>query len=480
MTSSPSLLWFRDDLRLADNPALLAACAHGPCLCVYVLDTAPARRPLGGASRWWLSRSLRALSEALAERGAQLHILRGDPAELIPAIARAAGAGLVAWNRRYEADAIALDKAVKAELLASGIAAQSFNASLLNEPWQVTSKAGGPMKVFTPYWRAARARGEPPAPSPAPPRIAKASLPAALGEQALQLADLGLEPAAPDWAEGLRASWTPGEDGAAARLDAFLCDRLEGYRDGRDRPDRASTSQLSPHLRFGEIGPRQIWHALANALASGEAAGSAADAETFLAELGWREFSYHLLFHNPTMATQNLNRRFDGFPWQPDAEALRAWQRGRTGYPIVDAGMRQLWETGWMHNRVRMIAASFLIKHLLTDWRAGEAWFWDTLVDADPANNAASWQWVAGCGADAAPYFRIFNPVAQGERFDPDGAYVRRFVPELAGLDARFVHRPWEAPTPAPDYPRPIIALDFGRRRALDALSTIAAEATQP
>lgn len=482
MTQSPALLWFRDDLRLSDNPALLAAREHGPLLCLYVFDDAPERRPLGGASRWWLSRSLKALSRAIAEKGGELLILHGDPAELVPRVVRETGACFVAWNRRYEAAAVALDKALKSELMAAGAAVESFNANLLNEPWQVTSKAGEPMKVFTPYWRAARERGEPTAPRAAPARLSAAEVPGSLRKLALTVDHLNLEPVAPDWAAGLRTSWTPGEDGARERLAAFLGAALPGYRDGRDRPDRTSTSRLSPHLRFGEIAPRQVWHAITAALEARTTPAGAADAEKFLSELGWREFSYHLLFHYPALATENFNRRFDALPWARDAEALRAWQRGLTGYPIVDAGMRELWTTGWMHNRVRMIAASFLTKHLLTDWRTGEAWFWDTLVDADPANNAASWQWVAGSGADAAPYFRIFNPVTQGEKFDPDGAYVRRFVPELAKLDSRFVHRPWTAPEAAlkqagvalgDNYPRPIVALDRGRQRALDAFATL-------
>ncbi|WP_210201524.1 deoxyribodipyrimidine photo-lyase [Bosea sp. CS1GBMeth4] len=485
MTARPALLWFRDDLRLADNPALQAALDHGPLICLYILDSSAERRPIGAAARWWLSRSLTALSEAIAAKGGELLILRGGPAELLPALVELAGCRHVLWNRRYDGAAIALDKSLKATLAAAGASVESFNAGLLNEPWQVTTKAGGPFRMFTPYWRAARDCGEPAAPLPAPAALTRAALPPALREQALTVADLALEPTAPDWAGGLRATWSPGEDGARKRLAGFLDGALDGYRDGRDRPDRPSTSRLSPHLRFGEIGPRQIWHALQAALAAGRTPGSAGDVEKFLAELGWREFSYHLLFHNPDLAEDNLDRRFDAMPWLNDAAALAAWRAGRTGYPIVDAGMRELWQTGWMHNRVRMITASFLIKHLLSDWRAGEAWFWDTLVDADPASNPASWQWIAGCGADAAPYFRVFNPVIQGEKFDPDGAYVRRFVPELTGLDARVVHRPWEAPADAlaragivlgRDYPRPIVALDAGRRRALDAFSTLRPE----
>lgn len=485
MTARPALLWFRDDLRLSDNPALQAATDHGPLICLYILDTSAARRPLGGAARWWLSRSLKALSEAISAKGGELLILRGDPAEELPRIVREAEIGYVAWNRRYDGAAITLDKALKATLTEADVTVESFNANLLNEPWQVETRAGGPFKVFTPYWRAVRERGEPATSLPTPRELSKAGLPAALRKRTVAIADLALEPTEPDWAGGLREAWTPGEGGAQDRLDTFLDEALKGYREGRDRPDKLSTSRLSPHLRFGEISPRQIWHATRAALEAGDTPGSEADAEKFLSELGWREFSYHLLFHNPDLASVNYDRRFDAMSWEKDETGLKAWQKGLTGYPIVDAGLRELWQTGWMHNRVRMIAASFLIKHLLTDWRAGEAWFWDTLVDADPANNPASWQWVAGSGADAAPYFRIFNPVTQGEKFDPKGAYVRRFVPELAELDDRFIHRPWEAPADklkkagivlGQDYPKPIIQLDFGRRRALDAFAALRSE----
>lgn len=485
MTARPALLWFRDDLRLSDNPALRAAIEHGPLICLYIFDTSPDRRPLGGAARWWLSRSLNALSGAISAKGGELLILRGDPAELLPRLVREADIGYVAWSRRYDGAAITLDKALKATLTEADVTVESFKANLLDEPWEVETKAGGPFKVFTPYWRAVRERGEPATPLPAPRELSKAKLSAALRKQVLTIADLALEPTAPDWAGGLREAWAPGEAGAQERLSAFLDEAIEGYREGRDRPDRLSTSRLSPHLRFGEISPRQIWHAAKAALETGETPGSAADVEKFFSELGWREFSYHLLFHNPDLATVNFDRRFDAMAWQTDETGLTAWRKGLTGYPVVDAGLRELWQTGWMHNRVRMIAASFLIKHLLTDWRAGEAWFWDTLVDADPANNPASWQWVAGSGADAAPYFRIFNPVTQGEKFDPKGVYVRRFVPELAELGDKFIHRPWDAPASelkqagivlGRDYAKPIIALDFGRRRALDAFAALRSE----
>ena len=477
---TPALFWFRDDLRLADNPALTAAAEAGPVLCLYVIDEGGDRRPLGGAARWWLSRSLRALSDALAGRGATLAIMRGDPEAIIPRLVAEAGIGAVFWNRRYDGAGVTLDTALKQRLREAGVAVTSCNASLLNEPWEVKTVAGTPMKVFTPYWRAARAKGEPPPPEPAPTRLRAASLPEALSASVLTVDELDLEPTKPDWAGGLRDAWQPGEEGARERLSDFLDEDLRGYAGNRDRPDRTATSRLSPHLRFGEIGPRQIWHATQHAVAGH--AGLESDADKFLTEVGWREFSYSLLFHNPDLASANYDRRFDAFPWRRDAKVLRAWQRGMTGYPLVDAGMRELWTTGWMHNRVRMIAASFLIKHLLLDWREGEAWFWDTLVDADPANNPASWQWVAGSGADAAPYFRIFNPVTQGRKFDPAGDYVRRWLPEIAALPDKHIHDPADAPREVLDqagvtlgetYPRPVISLAAGRARALDALESL-------
>jgi deoxyribodipyrimidine photo-lyase len=480
---SPAIVWFREDLRLHDNPALSAAVEPGrPLLCVHVLEESPALRPLGGAARWWLAQSLRALDRSLRGVGGALVVLRGDPGALIPALARAAGAARVVWNRRYGEAERTLDAAVKAALLADGVAAESFNARLLHEPWTVTTKTGSPVKVFTPFWRAAMAKGEPDAPLPAPAAITPAPFPDGHGLKPLSVEDLGLEPTTPDWAGGMRAEWTPGEDGARARLGRFLDQGLAGYDEARNRPDLPSTSKLSPHLRFGEISVRQCWHAARHAHAAGQTRASDADLDTFLKEIGWREFSYHLLFHNPALATTNFNTKFDAFPWRGDDTALKAWRRGLTGYPIVDAGMRELWTTGWMHNRVRMIVGSFLVKHLLIDWRAGEDWFWDTLVDADPASNAASWQWVAGTGADAAPYFRIFNPFGQGEKFDPDGAYVRRWVPELARLPLAGLHQPWTIP-PAilaaagvklgQTYPRPIVDHDAARARALNALQSM-------
>ncbi|MBS0471572.1 MAG: deoxyribodipyrimidine photo-lyase [Proteobacteria bacterium] len=457
----PALVWFRQDLRLSDNPALAAAAASGrPVICIYVLDDQTASGwHLGGASRWWLHKSLQSLMRDLAESGGRLILRRGPAEEIIPKCVVETGAALVTWNRCYEPYAIARDTRLKAALIQQGVNVDSFNASLLFEPWTVRTAAGQPYRVFTPFWRALRAQPEPPRATPrANPQFGDF-------DERENLDDWKLLPTKPDWAGGLRDAWTPGEDGAQARLVQFL-DRIDGYAEGRDRPDIEATSRLSPHLHFGEISPRQIWHA---------AHGS----EKFLSEIAWREFAHHLLFHNPDLPEVPLDKRFDRFPWIDDDMALCAWRKGRTGIPIVDAGMRELWQTGWMHNRVRMIVASFLVKHLGIDWRKGEAWFWDTLVDADLANNAASWQWVAGCGADAAPFFRIFNPVLQGEKFDPDGAYVRRYVPEIATLPNRFLHKPWEAPAniraAIKDYPAPIIDLKAGRERALAAFHSLKA-----
>ncbi|HLY57348.1 MAG TPA: deoxyribodipyrimidine photo-lyase [Stellaceae bacterium] len=472
-SAAPAIVWFRDDLRLEDNPALNAAAASGrPLLCLYVHDeTAGGSRPLGGAARWWLHGSLAALDASLTRTGGGLAILRGAAAEIVPAIVRETAAEAVFWNRRYDAPGRETDARLKATLRDAGVRAESFNGHLLWEPWTVTSRAGAPFRVFAAFWRAVRQLGEPPRPEPAPAALRCHAVPESVRARCVGLGDLALEPSSPDWAGGLREAWGRGEAAGRARLVEFVDAGLEDYAAARDRPGESATSRLSPYLRFGNLSARQVWHA-ATAQASGK----------FLEELGWREFSYHLLYHHPDLACRNLQPQFDAMPWRSDGTALRAWQRGLTGYPIVDAGMRELWATGWMHNRVRMIAASFLAKHLLIDWREGEAWFWNTLVDADPANNPASWQWVAGSGTDAAPYFRIFNPVLQGERFDPDGRYVRRWVPELAALPSQTIHQPW-ADTGRPlgrTYPSPIVDHGKARRRALAAWQAIRVAAAQP
>lgn len=477
-SSSPVVVWFRRDLRLNDNPALAAAAGSGrPVIAVYILDTSGQDRPAGGAMRWWLHHGLAELSTALRRQyDLQLILRRGDPAVILPALLRETGADTVHWNRLYEPACIARDTAIKSALQGDGIAVETHNAALLFEPWTVKTQAGGWFKVFTPFWRTCLAM-----PAPVPRRAPQSLLPFNGTLNTEQLNSWFLLPTKPNWAGGLRETWTPGEAGAAERLQDFIDRDLHRYADGRDRPDLNCTSRLSPHLHFGEIGPRQVWQAVQMAAGRG-GAGIAQNAAKFLSELGWREFCHHLLFHFPALQQQNFRSDFDAFPWQPRTDFITAWQRGRTGYPIVDAGMRQLWHSGWMHNRVRMIAASFLIKHLMQDWRVGEAWFWDTLVDADLANNAAGWQWVAGSGADAAPYFRIFNPVLQGEKFDPAGDYVRRWVPELARLPDKYVHKPWMAPTAllgqsgivlGRDYPQPLVDHDTARKAALAAFAAL-------
>ncbi len=470
------IVWFRRDLRLADHAALLAACADRAVIALYILDdTGPADSRMGGAARWWLHHSLAELDEALRAKGSRLILRRGAPADILPAVIAATAAQRVVWGRRYDAHGIATDTALKADLKARGIVVDTFNTHLLREPWTVSSGAGTPFKVFTSFWKAAQAMGAFDAPLSAPARIpAPAQWP-----DSERLEDWGLLPTRPNWATGFDV-WTPGEAGAIRRLADFLAHGLSGYATGRDRPDQGFVSRLSPHLAFGEISARQAAHSARLAAQNGSV--SHRDADKFVAELGWREFSYHLLYQAPDLPHRNFKPAFDAYPWRDAPDDLRAWQRGQTGYPIVDAGMRELWATGWMHNRARMIAASFIIKHLRIDWRHGERWFWDTLVDADVASNAASWQWVAGSGADAAPYFRIFNPMMQGEKFDPNGDYVRRWVPELRGLPTADLHTPWLA-DPAilrhagvrlgDSYPRPIVDHAEARAAALAGYEAI-------
>ncbi len=444
MSDAPTLVWFRDDLRVADHPALHAAADSGrDVIAVYVYDEhGDGVRAPGAAARWWLHHSLAALGTELAALGVPLVLRRGLAAEVIPSLVAETGADAVLWNRRYS-PARAIDARLKSGLREADVDARSLPGDVLAEPQDVRTASGTAYKVFTPFWNSLR--GYPVAsPLPAPDGIRGASD----APDSDELDAWGLLPHAPDWAGGLRATWTPGEAAARERLDAFA-QELAGYAD-RDLPAVDATSRLSPRLRWGELSPRQVWHRI-------RAAGGT-QSDEFLRELGWRDFFRHTLFHEPQLATRNLRPEFDLFPWaEPDADELRAWQHGRTGIPLVDAGMRELWHTGTMHNRVRMSAASFLIKNLLIDWRVGEQWFWDTLVDADEASNPGNWQWVAGSGQDAAPYFRIFNPERQAGRFDPDGVYQRRWIPEL-DTDA---------------YPEPIVDLKETREAALAAYETI-------
>ena len=464
----PSILWFRQDLRLADNPALAAAVRHGPVVPVFILDDeTPGQWRRGGASRWWLHHSLAALDADLKKLGSGLVLRRGPAAMVLEALVKDTGASAIFWNRQYEPWAITRDTHIKERLKAQGLQTESFNATLLREPWEMKTGTGGPYRVFTPFWRAEReclssiALIDTPRQVPSP-----SSWPASD-----PLASWKLLPTKPDWATAFGPLWTPGERGARRRLDTFLERALDLYAGNRDRPDIEATSRLSPHLHFGEISPRQVCKA---ALAAAQSRGQEGNADKFISEVGWREFSYHLLYHFPHLPERNYRETFDAFPWNDDDAAFRKWSKGETGYPVVDAGMRELWTTGYMHNRVRMVAASFLIKHLLVPWQRGAAWFWDTLLDADLANNSASWQWVAGSGADAAPYFRIFNPVMQGEKFDPDGSYVRRWVPELSKCPVKHIHKPWEAPDfTSFRYPAPIIDHVRARDRALKAFASL-------
>ena len=479
MSKSPVIVWFRHDLRLADNPALREACRRGGPVVPLFIRTPDEEGawPPGGASRWWLHQSLGRLAAEFQKVGADLVIRHGAAIPQLLDAAKATGAQAVLWNRRYEPAGIALDRRAEQALLDAGLRVETFNGALLREPPGVLNKSGQPFQVFTPFWRTCLATADPGEPLPAP-----RSLPPLPKDVAsVPLAALELEPKL-NWAGGLRAAWQPGSAGARTELDRFLREGLLSYDEGRNRPDLAGTSRLSPHLHFGEISPRQVWHAVRRSAEARSIPATTWRHWQFLTELGWREFAHHLLYHFPHTPEQPLRAQFTRFPWRKNAAWLRAWQRGRTGYPLVDAGMRELWATGWMHNRVRMVVASFLVKNLLITWQEGARWFWDTLVDADLANNTLGWQWTAGCGADAAPYFRIFNPVTQGEKFDPDAAYIRRWIPELARLPVPWVHKPWQAP-PAVlaaagveldrNYPRPIVGQMVSREVALEAYQKV-------
>ena len=452
--NGPTIVWFRHDLRLDDNPALVTAAARGAVVPVFIWapDEEQPWAP-GAASRWWLHHSLEKLAAALAKAGAPLVIRSGGSLEVLRAVAKECGASGVVWNRRYEPAVVTRDTQIKKALAADGLAVESFNGSLLFEPMHVATKEGRPYQVFTPFWRALLAKDEPAEPVAAPRRLRAAEA----SPRTEPLAALRLLPPIA-WDGTMTKTWAPGAAGGEQRLARFLDAALAGYATDRDRPDREGTSSLSPHLHFGEISPRRVWHAVRAAVGGTPAAKiTRGGAEAYLRELGWREFANHLLFHFPHTSDAPLRADYAKFPWANDPVGLRAWQRGRTGYPIVDAGMRQLWATGWMHNRVRMIVASFLVKDLRVSWLEGARWFWDTLVDADLAANTLGWQWAAGCGADAAPYFRIFNPTSQGEKFDPDGSYANRW----AGL--------------GPDYPEPIVDHAAARKLALEALKVVTA-----
>jgi len=477
VSESVDIVWLRDDFRVDDQPAIHAATKQ-PTLFVYIHDDAGGgARPLGGAAKWRLAESLTALESELSARGARLDIINGDAEETILALADLASAARVLWIRRYEGGAKALDARVEKALSARGVEALTFNGRLMREPGELAKPEGTPVGIFKAFLRRHRGLRPLPAPTPAPKHLTAAPWPRAAPKRA-SIEALKLRPTKPDWSSELSLGEAPGQAGALAALKTFASGALKTYASERDILARGSASRLSANLRFGEISPRRIAHTVETAAAAKPALADAA--EKYLAEVTWRDFATALLDTHPDMATRCLRPEFERFPWRHDEGGFDAWAHGHTGYPIVDAGMRQLWRTGYLPNRARLIVASFLVKHLLIDWRRGEEWFWDTLIDADPANNPLNWQWVAGAGLDSAPYFRIFNPVLQAEKFDPGGAYVRQWVPELERLEAADIHNPWEASSDAlskagvvlgKTYPKPIVDHAEARARALGAFA---------
>jgi deoxyribodipyrimidine photo-lyase len=462
--SSPVIMWFRQDQRLSDHPALTAAVAAGEIIPVYILDDeTPGEWRWGGASRWWLHKSLQSLDLPWVLR-------RGRADVELEKLIKESGATSLHFTRDYAPWSGPLEQRIKAICDANGVACHRYGGFLLHEPEDIRNGSGTYFKVYTPFSRVCFAKGEPRALKPKPVmKIAAHNL------RSDRLEDWQLLPTKPDWSGTMNSMWTVSEAGAHQRLQEFLDDGLNRYADGRDRTDEDNTSRLSPYLHWGNISPHQVWHAARHKMEK-SAGRNDANGEKFLKEILWREFSYHLLHHNPTFPEKPFRAEFENFPWTDDPAFLNAWQKGKTGYPIVDAGLRELWATGIMHNRVRMIAASLLVKHMLVPWQRGEAWFWDTLVDADIGSNSAGWQWVAGCGADASPYFRIFNPIIQGAKFDPDGTYVKKWVPELRNVDAKSIHAPWEMDFPPKDYPAPVITHEKGREAALAAYKKLKVE----
>ena len=469
MKSTLAVHWFRQDLRVSDNPALAKAAEHKRVLPIYILDSRNAGQHLmGEASRWWLHYSLNSLNVSL---DGNLSVYQGDPLDILKTIMTCYAVEAVYWNRCYEPWSIDRDVRIKEYLKTNGVAVETRNGTLLWEPWTIKKEDGNPYKVFSPFYRKGCLQGDP----PREPLSITANVQYQYDKHnSLSIQQLKLLPEI-RWDKQLESHWDIGEAGAAKRFQSFLESGIKNYKDGRNFPSKAYVSRLSPHLHFGEISPNQLWYQV-RSLANNE------HVDHFCSELGWREFSYCLLYYNQSMPTKNLHSKFDNFPWVDDPVFLEAWQKGHTGIPMVDAGMRELWQTGYMHGRVRMIAGSFLVKNLRLHWTHGERWFWNTLVDADLANNSASWQWIAGCGADAAPYFRIFNPVTQGKKFDPEGEYVRYFLPELASLPNKYLFNPWQAPKHilkeadielGMNYPQPIVDLMESRKVALQSFQLL-------
>ena len=467
-----TVVWFQRDLRLRDHAPLVRAAQRGQVIPLYILPSETDEPRLGAASKWWLHHSLKRLERSLEEKGLRLIYRSGPVLEALVKVCSEVDADGLVWHRQYARQSVDLEEKVLLQFKERLNLVESFPGTLLLEPWSLMNQSGSPFKVFTPFWKRCVQGLAPSRPLLAPDSMNRPKQ----WPSSENLDEWQLLPTVP-WDTGLASRWQPGEQGALSQLDALLGDRLLAYYDERNRPDHEGTSRLSPYLHFGELSPRQIWAALDSFSNRNGIAEPTWKGWQFVSELGWREFAAYLLYHFPHTENEPLRAEFDRYPWDSDKTHLKAWQKGQTGYPMVDAGMRELWYTGWMHNRVRMIVASFLIKHLLVPWQDGAAWFWDTLVDADLASNTLGWQWTAGCGADAAPYFRIFNPITQGEKFDPEGDYVRQWVPELALLPNKYLNRPWEAPdevlragkvTLGLDYPHPVVDHPFARQRALD------------
>jgi deoxyribodipyrimidine photo-lyase len=467
----PRIVWLRRDLRLSDNPAFAPTTDSRPTIPVFIDDDGiGAARMLGGASKWWRGESLAMLDRSLRGLGSRLVIRRGLAGDVLDALIEETGADALSFSLSRDPAIAAEETQIVTALHARGVSVEVHDANYLHDPAQLRTGNGGAFKVFTPFWNRLLAFYTPPALIPAPKSLVAPKVwPDSLDVAALQVTEA--------WAAPIGRSWMPGEEAARARLKKFSQSILIDYAHARDRPYIDGTSRLSPHLAWGEISVHTIWRYLHDK--------HGAKALPYLRELGWRDFNMHLLSDFPELGWKPWQEKFATFPAKDDAKLLRVWQRGLTGYPIVDAGLRQLWHTGWMHNRVRMIVGSFLVKDLLLPWQRGEEWFWDTLVDADLSQNAGNWQWVAGCGADAAPFFRVFNPILQGERFDPDGTYVRAWLPELAKLPAKAIHQPWQA-TPAElaaagiklgtSYPHPMVDHAKARNAALAAYKRIGSE----